>query len=168
MSAERPQPRRLGEDQRLPGDFLVAFTEQLMDRRAQLLRQGQPPQAAREQTVAEAVQRVAAGAAQRGWTVAERRIASLAGDILGLEEEYRDQHGYAPEQARLFATGEVLDGERARPELPAWMLPPPSPPGPPGPPGRADPDRGQRPPSARARLDSRTGRDRTGEGGGER
>jgi hypothetical protein len=149
VSAERPAPRRLGEDQGLPGEFLVAFTERLLERRAQLLRQGQPPESARERAVAEAVQTFAAGAGQRGWTVGERRIARLADDTLGLEEEeFRDQHGYEPELARLYAVGEVLDGERARQEFPAWLLPPP------GPPERPDPARRQAseptPPDSRA------------------
>jgi hypothetical protein len=121
VSADRPAAsgsKRLAEDQGLPGDFLVGFTRGLMDRREQLIRQGQPPQSAREQAVAEAVQAFTAGADQRAWTVQERRIASLAGDTLGLEEEYRDCHGYSPELARLFAVGEVLEGERAREEVP--------------------------------------------------
>jgi hypothetical protein len=121
MSAERPptpDPTQLGEDQRLPAGFLVGFTERLMDRRHQLQAEGQPPAAAREQAVAEAVQAFVADAGQRGWTVTERRIANLADDTLGLEEEYRDQHGYEPQLARLSATCEVLDGERARQEIP--------------------------------------------------
>jgi hypothetical protein len=162
MSAERPAPRRLGEDQSLPGAFLVAFTEQLLDRRAQLTRQGQPPAAAREQAVAEAVQAFHTGAEERGWTVGEWRIAQLADDALGLEEEYRDQHGYQPELARVSATCEVLDGERVREELPARFLLPP------GPPGRPDPDHAQREPSQLARPDSRTDTVRTREGGRER
>jgi hypothetical protein len=164
VSAERPtrQPRRLGEHQSLPGDFLVAFTKRLMDRRAQLTRRGQPPQAARAQTVAEAVQAFAAGAGERGWTVQGRRIARLADDTLGLEEELRDRHGYESELARLFATGEVLDGERAREEFPAWLLPPL------GPPRRPDPDRGQHQPPRRTGPDGRVDAVRTREAGGER
>jgi hypothetical protein len=160
VSAERPAPRRLGEDQGLPGEFLVAFTDRLLERRAQLLGQGQPPEAARERAVAEAVQAFAAGAGQRGWTVGERRIARLADDTLGLEEEFRAQHGYEPELARLFATGEVLDGERARQELPAWLLPPP--------------ELSQRPNTARRQAseptppDSRADSVRAREGGHER
>ena len=122
MSADRPaaaDPRRLGEDQGLPGDFLVGFTEGLLDRRQQLLRDGQPPESAREQAVAEAVQAFAADADQRDWTVEEGRIASLADDTLGLEEEYRERHGYEPALARLYAVGEVLEGERAREEIPS-------------------------------------------------
>jgi hypothetical protein len=157
----RPQPRWLREDQSLPGDFLVAFTEQLLDRRAELLRHGQPPAAAREQAVAEAVQAFPGGAERRGWTVSEWRIAQLADDTLGLEEEYRDQHGYEPELARLFAVGEVLDGERARQELPARFLRPA------GPPERPDPDQ-ERPPSERTGPDGRTDTVRTREGGRER
>jgi hypothetical protein len=134
MSADRlaPGSRRVGEDQGLPGDFLVGFTEGLMDRREQLLRDGHPPDIAREQAVAEAVQAFTADADQRGWTVGERRIASLADDTLGLEEEYRDQHGYEPELARLFAVGEVLEGERAREEIPSRWWREADPPGPPG------------------------------------
>jgi hypothetical protein len=117
MSADRPtrpEPRRLADDQGMPGDFLVGFTHRLMDRRQQLLRDGQPPQTARERAVGEAVQAFAAGADERGWTVAEGRIASLASDALGVEDEYRDRHGYEPELARVYAIGEVLEG-RARP-----------------------------------------------------
>jgi hypothetical protein len=164
MNAERPTappPRWLGEDQRLPGGFLVAFTERLLERRVQLLRQGQPPAAARAQAVAEAVQRFAGGAQQRGWTVSGWRIAQLADDALGLEEEYRDQHGYAPELARLWVVGEVLDGEGVREELPARFLLPS------GPPGRPDPTQ-QRPPSQLARPDGRTDTVRTREAGRER
>jgi hypothetical protein len=146
MSAERPPtpgPTQLGEDQPLPGGFLVGFAEQLLDRRAQLLADGRPPAAARQAAVAEAVQAFAAGAGQRGWTVTERRIASLADDTLGLEEEYRDWHGYTPALARLSAVGEVLDGERARQELPAaWLRPP-------DPSARSDPDQLQRHPPSR-------------------
>jgi hypothetical protein len=139
---------------------MVAFTERLLDRRAQLTRQDQPPAAAREQAVAEAVHAFAADAEQRGWTVSQWRIAQLADDALGLEDEYRDQHGYEPELARLSATCEVLDGERAREELPARFLRPL------GPPGRPDPV--QRQPSERTQPDGRTGRVRTREGGRER
>jgi hypothetical protein len=165
MSADRPTgagPRRVGEGQGLPGDFLVGFTEGLMDRREQLLRDGHPPAIAREQAVAEAVQAFFAGADQRDWTVSERRIASLADDTLGLEEEYRDQHGYEPELARLFAVGEVLEGERAREELPAsWLRRP-------NPPERPDPSRQQHPPSERTRPDGYTDGARTREAGHER
>jgi hypothetical protein len=134
----------------MPGDFLVGFTRGLMERREQLVRQHQPPETARDQAVAEAVQAFAAGAGQRGWTVDDRRIASLAGDALGLEEEYRDRHGYEPELARAFALGEVLEGERVREEfpLPWWRI-------------EADP-------SERTRPDGRADRARTGEAGGER
>jgi hypothetical protein len=114
----RPEPRWLPEDQGLPGDFLVGFTRGLMDRREQLVGDGQPPEMARERAVGEAVQAFHAGAGQRGWTVEERRIASLAGDALGLEDEYRDRHGYEPELARLYAVGEVLESERLRGEIP--------------------------------------------------
>jgi hypothetical protein len=157
MSADRlaaPGPRRLAEDQGLPGDFLVGFTNELMDRREQLVRDGQPPAAARELAVAEAVQAFAAGAGadQRDCTVEERRIASLADDALGLEEEYRDRHGYEPELARLAAVGEVLEGERAREEIPSPWWREADPPGPPG----------------RTRPDGYTDRARTREADGER
>jgi len=138
MNADQPTqpvPRRLGEDRGLPGDFLVGFTRGLMERREQLVRDGQPPEMARERAVAEAVQSFAADADQRGWTVSERRIASLAGDTLGLEDEYRDRHGYEPELARLYAVGEVLEGERIRGEIPSpWWRED-------DPPQRPDPDR---------------------------
>jgi hypothetical protein len=114
----RPGPRRLAEDQGLPGDFLVGFTRSLMERREQLIRDGQPPELARQRAVTEAVQGFAAGADQRGWTVDDRRIASLAADALGLEVEYRDRHGYEAQLARLAAVGEILQGERARGEVP--------------------------------------------------
>jgi hypothetical protein len=164
VSAERPTPdlRRLGEDQNRPSDFLVAFTERLLDRRAQLVHQGLAAATARQRAVAETVQGFTAGTTERGWTVAEQRIAQLADDTLGLEDEYRDQHGYEPNLARLVATGEVLQGERAREDLPAWLLPQPDPPGWP------DPDRGQRLPSERTVLDNRTHPVPTRERGRER
>jgi hypothetical protein len=145
-----PGPRQLGQDQGMPGDFLVGFTRGLMERREQLVGDGLPPAAARELAVGEAVQAFAAGAEQRGWTVDDRRIASLAGDALSLEEEYRDRHGYEPELARAFALGEVLEGERVREEfpLPWWRL-------------EADP-------SERTRPDGRADRARTREADGER
>jgi hypothetical protein len=164
MSADRldrPEPRWLAEDQGMPGDFLVAFTERLMDRREQLLGDSQPPETARERAVAEAVQAFAAGAEQRGWTVSERRIAGLADDTLGLEDEYRDQHGYEPELARLYAVCEVLEGERARQEIPLpWRSEA-------DPPQRPDPDRQQRHPSERTPQDGRP-TVRTREAGHER
>lgn len=164
MNAERPttpDPTQLGEDQGLPPGFLVGFTEQLLDRRAQLLAESRPPAAARAQAVAEAVQAFVAGAGQRGWTVPERRIASLADDTLGLEEEYRDWHGYEPQVARRSAVGEVLDGERARHELPPGWLPQP------GPPAHTDPARqGDR--SERTAQDGRSDRAWTREAGRER
>jgi hypothetical protein len=165
VSAERPptpDPTQLGEDQGLPAGFLVGFTERLLDRRAELLAESQAPAVAREQAVAEAVQAFAAGATERGWTVTERRIASLADDTLGLEEEYRDQHGYEPQLARLSAIGEVLDGERAREEPPsAWLRPP-------DPPARSDPDQLQRHPPQQAGPDGRGDRVWTREAGRER
>ena len=165
MSADRPtrpEPRWLAEDQGLPGDFLVAFTEGLMDRRGQLVRDGHPPETARELAITEAVQAFRTGASERGWTVQERRIASLAGDTLGLEEEYRDRHGYEPELARLYAVGEVLEGERARQEVPLpWRSEA-------GPPQRSDPARQQRHPSERTQPDGRTDKVRTREAGHER
>ncbi|HEX8134357.1 MAG TPA: hypothetical protein VF880_13130 [Actinomycetes bacterium] len=164
MSAERPdrpEPRRLGEDQGMPGDFLVGFTDRLMDRRQQLLRQGQPPQTARELAVAEAIQAFHAGADERGWTVDNRRIATLAGDALGLEDEYRDRHGYEPELARLWAVGEVLEGERAREEIPLPWRQATHLSGP-------DPARRQRPVSERTPPDGRADSVRTREAGGER
>jgi hypothetical protein len=134
----------------MPGDFLVGFTRGLMDRREQLVRQNQPPETARAQAVGEAVQAFRVGADRRGWTVDGRRIASLAGDTLGLEDEYRDQHGYEPELARAFAVGEVLEGERAREEFPLpWW--------------RSEAD-----PSERTRPDDRADRVRTREAGHER
>jgi hypothetical protein len=159
----RPEPRRLGDDQGLPGEFLVGFTDRLLDRRQQLLDDGHPPQAAREQAVTGAVQAFTAAAEERGWTVTEGRIAQLAGDTLGLEEEFRDQYGHPPELARLFAVGEVLAGERAREETPLpwrrWEDDPPQRPG---------PVRGQWQPSERPRPDSRPATVRTREAGHER
>jgi hypothetical protein len=146
----QPAPRWLADHQSMPGDFLVGFTQALMDRRAQLLGQGHPPEVARGRAVAEAAQAFAAGADQRGWTVGQRRITQLADDTLGLEQEYRDQYGYEPELARRSATGEVLQGERAREELPRGFLPPLDPP------QRLDPDCGQRHPAQRTGPDSRT------------
>jgi hypothetical protein len=112
--------------------------------------------------VAEAVQAFAAGADQRGWTVSQRRIASLAGDTLGLEDEYRDRHGYGPARARLYAVGEVLEGERARQEAPLpwrrWEADPPQ---------RPDPVGRERQPQ-RTPLDGRTDRVRARETDGER
>jgi hypothetical protein len=112
--------------------------------------------------VAEAVQAFAADADQRAWTVDDRRITGLAGDTLGLEEEYRDQHGYEPQLARLYAVGEVLEGERAREEVPLpwrrWEADPPQ---------RSDPVRQERQPE-RTPLDGRTDRARTRETNGER
>jgi hypothetical protein len=164
VSAERPtrpEPLWLGEHQSLPGDFLVAFTDELMGRRAQLTSHGQPPQTARERAVAEAVQAFGAGAEERGWTVAERRIAQLADDTLGLEDEYRDRHGYEPQLARLFAVGEVLEGERAREEIPLpWRREA-------DPPERPDPVRRQRNP-AWTPPDGYTDRAWTREAGHER
>jgi len=146
----------------MPSEFLVGFTDRLLDRRAQLLRQGQPPEAARERAVDEAVQSFHAGADQRGWTVAEGRIVGLADDTLGLEEEYRDRHGYEPEHARLYAVGEVLEGERAREEVPSpWRREA-------DPPQRPEPDRQQRHPSERTRQDGRADTVRTREVGHER
>jgi hypothetical protein len=164
MSGDRPTApgiRELGEHQGMPGDWLVTFTEQLMDRRQQLIRGGQAPQAARDQTVAEAVQAFHEGARQRGWTVAEGRITLLADDILGVEDEYRDQHGYEPELARLYALGEVLEAEQLRGEIPEpwWQDDPPQ---------QRDPDRQQRHPAARTRPDDRADRVRTREAGDER
>jgi hypothetical protein len=161
MSAERLEPRRLGKDQGMPGEFLVGFTDQLLDRRQQLLRDGHPPETARERAVAEAVQAFHAGADQRGWTADDRRIASLAGDTLGLEDEYRDRHGYPPDQARLWAVSEVLEGERAREEIPLPWRREADPPQPP------DPKRGQRQPSEQMRPDERP-TVRTREAGHER
>jgi hypothetical protein len=146
----------------LPGDFLVGFTHRLMDRREQLLRDGQPPETARERAVAEAVQAFTADTGQRDWTVPERRIAQLAGDTPGVEEEYRDQHGHEPELARLFTVGEVLEGERAREEIPSsWWREA-------DPPQRPDPARQHRPLSERTRPDGDTDRARTREADGER
>jgi hypothetical protein len=143
----RPEPRWLGEDQGIPGDFLVGFTHRLMDRRAQLTHQGLPPQTARKRAVAEAVQASAADARERGWTVSERRITSLADDTLGLEDEYRDRHGYEPELARLYAVGEVLESERLRGEIPEpWWRED-------DPPQQPDPARGHRHPSERTPPD---------------
>jgi hypothetical protein len=96
----------------------VGFAEGLLDRRAELLRQGQPATAARALAVTEAVHSFYADSGARGWTLDQERISSLAHDVLGLEEEYRDRHGYPREQARRAAFGEVLEGERARQEVP--------------------------------------------------
>jgi hypothetical protein len=165
MSADRPGPgarwRRLGEDQALPGEFLVGFAERLLERRQQLLDQGLPPEVARRQAAAEALQAFTAGAGERDWTVNPERLASLAADALGLEEEYRDQHGYEPQLARLSAVGEVLGGEQAREEIPVPRWREPDPPQPP------HPDRSHGQP-ARTPPDSRTASARTQEAGGER
>ena len=89
---------------------------------------GQPAQAAQALAVTEAVQAFHAGAGGRGWTVDPQRLTSLARDVLGLEDEYRNRHGYPPEQAHRATLGEVLDGERAREDLPARWLRPARPP----------------------------------------
>lgn len=91
-----PEPTRLGEAQAIPSGFLAEFAEGLLDRRAELLRQGQPPTAARPPTVIEAVQAFQADANGRQWTVDSERLSSLAHDLLGLEEEYPKRHGYPP------------------------------------------------------------------------
>jgi hypothetical protein len=152
MSGDRltqPEPRQLAEDQGMPGDFLVAFTRGLMGHREQLVRDGQPPRAARDQAVAEAVQAFRTGADERGWTVQERRIASLADDTLGVEDEYRDRHGHEPELARLYAVGEVLEAERLRGEIPEpWWRGD-------DPPQRPDPASHERQPSERTPPDGR-------------
>jgi hypothetical protein len=70
--------------------------------------------------VTEVVQAFHAAADQRGWTLDEQRISSLAHDVLdvlGMEEEYRDRHSYAAKLARPAAVDEVLEGERAREDL---------------------------------------------------
>jgi hypothetical protein len=164
VSANQPTSpgiRWLGEDQGMPGDWLVAFTQRLLDHRQQLLRQGQPPGPARELAVAVATQAFHADADQRGWTVDEPRIAQLAGDALGLEDEYRERHGYEPELARLWAVGEVLEGERAREEIPMPWQREADLPGP-------DPARRQWQPSQRTPPDGRADSVRTPEVGGER
>jgi hypothetical protein len=154
--------RWLGEDQGMPGDFLVGFTHRLMDHRAQLTHQSLPPETAQERAVAEAVQAFAADAGERGWTVSERRITSLADDTLGLEDEYRDRHGYEPELARLDAVGEVLESERLRGEIPTpWWREA-------DPPQQPDPTRGHRHPSERTPPDGRTDAVRTREASHER
>jgi hypothetical protein len=161
MSADQPTPpgiRELGEEQGMPGDWLVGFTHQLMDRRQQLLGDGQPPEVARERAVAEAVQAFHADADQRGWTVPHRRIALLADDLLGVEDEYRDRLGYEPELARVFAVGEVLEAEQVRGEIPdPWWRDEP-------PPACPDSARQQHP----AERTPPHGRVRTREAGGER
>jgi hypothetical protein len=158
----RPAPRRLGEDEGIEGDWLVGFTHRLMDRRAQLLRDGNPPAAARQRAVGEAVEAFQAAASQRGWTVTEQRITSLAGDTLGVEDEYRDRHGYEPDLARLFAVGEVLEAEGLRGEIPEpWWRED-------DPPQRPDPGRQQHHPSERTPPDSHTDTVRTREAGHER
>jgi hypothetical protein len=163
MNADRPQRPgmgRLGEDQPMPGDFLVGFTETLMARRQQLLEAGQPSQAAGQRAIAEALHRFDATADQRDWTVDRPRLASLATDTLGLEDEYRDQHGDEPELARLFAVGEVCGGEQSRSEIPGLRRREPDPPQP------SDPDRYGRPgPSG---SEGRTDRAWRREAGGER
>ena len=53
----------------MPAGFLVGFVEGLLDRRAALLRQGQPATAARALAATEAVQAFHADASGRGWTV---------------------------------------------------------------------------------------------------
>jgi hypothetical protein len=50
-----PGPARLSEAQTIPANFLLMFAEGLLDRRAELLRQGQPATAARALAVTEAV-----------------------------------------------------------------------------------------------------------------
>jgi len=117
-----PSPARLTETQAIPAGFLVGFAGGLLDHHAELLRQGQPAQAARALAVTQAVQSFHAAAGERGWTVDPQRIGSLARDMLGLEQEYRDRHGYPAEQARAATVGEVLEGERVRQELPASWL----------------------------------------------
>jgi hypothetical protein len=164
MSANRPDRpgmRRLGEGQGMPDDFLVGFTETLMARRQQLLGAGQPPKAARQRAIAEALHRFDATAEERDWTVDRRRLASLAADTLGLEDEYRDQHGYEPQLARLSVIREVLEGEQARNEIPELCWREPDPPQPP------DPDLGHLP-ARRTGPGGRTDRAWTREAGGER
>jgi hypothetical protein len=146
VSAEeptRPPPRWLADGQGMPGDWLVGFTQQLMGRHQQLLGDGQPPQAARDQAVGEAIQAFDADAGERGWTVTQRRISQLADDTLGVEQEYRDRHGFEPDLARLFAIGEVLEAEQLRGEIPQpwWRDDPPS--------QRPEPDRQQPQPPER-------------------
>jgi hypothetical protein len=109
-----PGPARLTEAQAIPSGFLPGFVGGLLDRRAELLRQGQPAKAARALAVTEAVQTFQAGAGERGWTVDQDRISSLAHDVLGLEEEYRERHGYPPRAGPRCHRRRGL-GRRARP-----------------------------------------------------
>jgi hypothetical protein len=96
----RPAPplARLREAQAIPARVVLGFAEGLLDRHGELLEQGQPATVARALAVTEAVQAFQADADQRGWTVDQERITGLAHDVLGLEEEYRERHGYPPEQ----------------------------------------------------------------------
>jgi hypothetical protein len=50
----------------MPAGVLAGFVEGLLDRHGELLRQGQPAQAARALAVTEAVQAFHAGAGERG------------------------------------------------------------------------------------------------------
>lgn len=74
--------------------------ELALDRRAELLQQGQPAQAARSLAVTEAVQAFRADAGVRGWTVDSQRLIGLGRDVLGVEQEYRAVTATRPSSPR--------------------------------------------------------------------
>jgi hypothetical protein len=86
-------------ERRGPGVTPGRLHQWLLERREQFLRDGPPPELAREGAVAETVQAFAPAPTNAAGHVEDRRIASLASDTLGLKEEYRDQHGYSPDLA---------------------------------------------------------------------
>jgi hypothetical protein len=60
------------------------------------------------------------------WTpVPNRRAFELADGAVAMFLEYRDVHGYGEEAARSLAVSEVMEGERARAEVP-WPVPEPT------------------------------------------
>lgn len=55
-------------------------------------------------------------------------VDQIADQAIGLFLEYRDQHGYSEETARLLATNDVVEGSRFLAELRGSRDEPPAPP----------------------------------------
>jgi hypothetical protein len=117
-SPRQSAPRVLGETESIPDSFVLAFCDQAVQRFRQEIAGGGRDQVREEQVQRRVVDALAGefqqSARSREWTITDRRVRQLAGDVIGLSLEFQHDHGYQPEGARWAAVRECLEGEQAR------------------------------------------------------
>ena len=112
-------PRVLSDDESVPDSFVREFCDDAIRRFREEIADIQGRDLVEEEQARLRVVEALAGEFQhrvkwRDWTVGDERVRQLAGDAIGLSQEFPYDHGYEPMAARWAAVRECTEGEQAR------------------------------------------------------